>query len=209
MPYCSRRQTYWRHTQQSSIRPIYARVPQEVSQETSKGASFLQACDSFPNLVFSARGCFPKPSDVSLKFLNWLANHFQRIKHLNNFGGGGPNCNPSPLKGVGRSGEFLPKWQLGQSLNAGGEKLKAKFFEVKIDTKASLYRYATILGRTQEGRWPVNETATAQAENVVITVRAKKDEKRKLRKGTKRYLIDRLLTENAPRTKILLQITSL
>jgi hypothetical protein len=95
--------------------------------------------------------------------------------------------------------KILPKRQVGQSPHAEGETIKANFFEVKIDAKASLYRYAIILGELKKkDDDQSNDAAIVQDENDAITVRAKKDDKRKLRRETKRYLIDRLLTENPP-----------
>lgn len=95
--------------------------------------------------------------------------------------------------------KLLPKRQVGQSPNVGGEKIKANFFEVKIDAKASLYRYAIILGELKKKDDDhSNDTAIVQDENDAITVRTKKDDKRKLRRETKCHLIGRLLEENEP-----------
>jgi len=89
----------------------------------------------------------------------------------------------------------MPKRQNVQPQSSKTEIIKANFFEITIDPRVKLCKYSITLGSTNEKDSDSSDTMTTKDGE---KAQAEQKDKRKLKRETKRFLIEGLLKENPP-----------
>jgi hypothetical protein len=89
----------------------------------------------------------------------------------------------------------MPRRQDVQPQSSKTEIIKANFFEITIDPRVKLCKYSITLGGTNEKDSDSSDTMTTKDGE---KAQAEQKDKRKLKRETKRFLIEGLLKENPP-----------
>jgi hypothetical protein len=94
----------------------------------------------------------------------------------------------------------MPKKPPGQTQSTDGEKIKGNFFAFKIGPTVKLFRYSITLGdiRKKDSDAANNKLKTKENEKENDKQKGTDENQRKLKKETKRFLIESLLIANSP-----------